>query len=151
MAVSEASRLNGKLKILTFGAGAIGTYIGGSLALAGHPVVFVERHKAVEELREKGLRLDLTADSRRQTKDATVVEPRSFVVVSTLEEALRSYTYENAYGVFAEEHRGMLKPGYLADLVLLDQDLGSIPAVQIEGARVKATIVGGKVVYQATE
>ena len=89
MAVSEASRLNGKLKILTFGAGAIGTYIGGSLALAGHPVVFVERHKAVEELREKGLRLDLTADSRRQTKDATVVEPRSFVVVSTLEEALR--------------------------------------------------------------
>ena len=89
MAVSEASSLNGKLKILTFGAGAIGTYIGGSLALAGHPVVFVERHKAVEELREKGLRLDLTADSRRQTKDATVVEPRSFVVVSTLEEALR--------------------------------------------------------------
>ena len=89
MAVSEASRLNGKLKILTFGAGAIGTYTGGSLALAGHPVVFVERHKAVEELREKGLRLDLTADSRRQTKDATVVEPRSFVVVSTLEEALR--------------------------------------------------------------
>ena len=98
MAVSEASGPNGKslspgasagVKILTFGAGAIGTYIGGSLALAGHPVVFVERPRAVEELREKGLRLDLTADSRRQTKDATVLDPRSFVIVSSLEEALR--------------------------------------------------------------
>ena len=98
MAVSEASGPNGKslapgasagVKILTFGAGAIGTYIGGSLALAGHPVVFVERPRAVAELREKGLRLDLTADSRRQTKDATVLGPRSFVIVSSLEEALR--------------------------------------------------------------
>jgi 2-dehydropantoate 2-reductase len=41
------------MKILAFGAGAIGTYIGGSLALAGHQVVFVERPKAVEELRAK--------------------------------------------------------------------------------------------------
>lgn len=89
MALSESSGLNGKLKILTFGAGAIGTYIGGSLALAGHPVVFVEQPKVVDELREKGLRLDLTADRRRQTKDAAVVAPRSFVIVSSLEEALR--------------------------------------------------------------
>jgi predicted amidohydrolase YtcJ len=66
----------------------------------------------------------------------------------TLEEALRSYTYENAYGVFAEEERGMLKPGYRADLVLLDQDLSRITPVQIEGVQVNATIVGGKVVYQ---
>jgi predicted amidohydrolase YtcJ len=66
----------------------------------------------------------------------------------TLEEAMRSYTYENAYGVFAEEERGMLKPGYRADLVLLDQDLSRITPVQIEGVQVNATIVGGKVVYQ---
>src|SRR4030095_11750163 len=89
MALSESSSLNSKLKILTFGAGAIGTYIGGSLALAGHPVVFVEQPKVVDELHEKGLRLDLTADSRRQTKDAAVVSPRSFVIVSSLDEALR--------------------------------------------------------------
>lgn len=69
----------------------------------------------------------------------------------TLEEALRSYTYENAYGVFAEETRGMLKPGYLADLVLLDQDLTSIASTQIEAVKVKATVVGGKIVYQAEE
>jgi 2-dehydropantoate 2-reductase len=34
-----------KLKVLCFGAGAIGTYIGGSLALSGHEVVFLERPK----------------------------------------------------------------------------------------------------------
>ena len=87
MALSDSSSRN--MKILTFGAGAIGTYIGGSLALAGHQVVFVARPKVVEQLRERGLRLDLIADPRRETKHVTVVDPRSFVVVSSLEEALR--------------------------------------------------------------
>ncbi len=67
----------------------------------------------------------------------------------TVEEALRSYTYENAYGVFGEEHRGMLRPGYLADLVLLDQDITRIPPEQIQDAHVRATIVGGRVVFEA--
>src|SRR4030095_14470691 len=89
MALSESSSLNGKLKILTFGAGAIGTYIGGSLVLAGHQVVFVERQKTVDELRERGLRLDLTMDKRRATKDVVIVDPPSFVIVSSFEEALR--------------------------------------------------------------
>jgi len=90
MALTEStSRINGKMKVLIFGAGAIGTYLGGSLALAGHPVVFLERGAKVDELRARGLRLDLTADSRRQTKDAAVVGPRSAVFVSSLEDALR--------------------------------------------------------------
>ena len=74
-----------QLKVLVFGAGAIGTYYGGSLALAGHHVVFVEQPKMVEQLRERGLRLDLTIDERRKTKDAFVVEPRSFVIEPSLE------------------------------------------------------------------
>jgi 2-dehydropantoate 2-reductase len=77
------------LSILVFGAGAIGTYFGGSLVLAGHNVVFVEQPKMVNELREHGLRLDLTIDERRQTKDAFVIEPRSFVIEPSLEEALK--------------------------------------------------------------
>lgn len=89
MALSESARhLNGKLKVLVFGAGAIGTYIGGSLALAGHPVVFLEQPKVVEELRQRGLRLDLTLDRRRQTQDASRVDPSQFVIVSMLEDAL---------------------------------------------------------------
>jgi 2-dehydropantoate 2-reductase len=89
MTLSSESPLNGKLKVLTFGAGAIGTYIGGSLALAGHPLVFVEQPKAVEELRRRGMRLDLTLDKRRRTKDAYLLDPSAFVIVPSLEEALR--------------------------------------------------------------
>ena len=77
-----------KLNVLSFGAGAIGTYIGGSLALAGNNVVFVEQPKIVAELRERGLRLDLTLDERRNTKDAFMIEARSFVIMPSIEEAL---------------------------------------------------------------
>jgi 2-dehydropantoate 2-reductase len=77
------------LKILSFGAGAIGTYIGGSLALSGQQLVFVERPEIAEELRRGGLRLDLTIDKRRHTKEVSVLGPASFVAVSSLEDALR--------------------------------------------------------------
>ncbi len=52
------------LKILCFGAGAIGTYVGGSLALAGCRVVFQERPEVAELLRENGLKLGLTEGER---------------------------------------------------------------------------------------
>ena len=78
-----------KLKILTFGAGAIGTYIGGSLALAGHQVVFIEQPVVADDLRVRGMKLDLTLDKRRNTQDVSALAPSSFVIVSSLEEALR--------------------------------------------------------------
>lgn len=90
MTLSESARhLNSKLNVLVFGAGAIGTYVGGSLALAGHPVTFLEQPAVVEELKQRGLRLDLTLDRRRRTRDASRVDPSAFVIVSSLEEALR--------------------------------------------------------------
>lgn len=69
----------------------------------------------------------------------------------TVEESLRAYTVSNAYAVFAEATRGMLRPGYRADLVLLDKDLFTIPASQIEQATVRVTVAGGRIVYQAQE
>jgi len=100
------------LKFLVFGAGAIGTYIGGSLALAGHQVVFVEQPEMVKELRRQGLRLDLTIDesvvlslSKRRkhalsgvegTKDAFIIDPRSFVIEPSLEEALKYGPFDTA-------------------------------------------------------
>lgn len=77
-----------RLNVLTFGAGAIGTYIGGSLALAGHQVVFVERPDVVDELRQRGLRLDLTLDKRRRSSERFVLDSSAFVVVAALEQAL---------------------------------------------------------------
>jgi len=87
MAVLQAK--TSQLKVLTFGAGAIGTYIGGSLALAGHNVVFVEQAKVADELHERGLRLGLALDKRRKAKESFRIEPSSFVIASSLEEALR--------------------------------------------------------------
>lgn len=53
------------LRVLSFGAGAIGTYIGGSLALHGHQVVFVERPALAEKLRANGLRLRLDGQDQQ--------------------------------------------------------------------------------------
>jgi len=77
-----------KLNVLAFGAGAIGTYIGGSLALAGHSVVFLEQAKAAEDLRQRGLRLDLSIDPRRQAAEPLTVVPEAFHCAASLEEAL---------------------------------------------------------------
>jgi predicted amidohydrolase YtcJ len=66
----------------------------------------------------------------------------------TVEEALPAYTAGNAYGIFAERSRGKLAPGYLADMVVLDQDLTAIPASAIEHVAVVATVVGGRIVFQ---
>jgi len=57
----------------------------------------VEQKKMVEQLRERGLRLDLTIDERRKhaqsgvdgTKDAFVIDPRSFVIQPSVEEAMK--------------------------------------------------------------
>ncbi len=86
MAVPQASS---QLSFLIFGAGAIGTYIGGSLALARHNVVYLEQTQVADALRERGLRLDLTLDKRRKAKEAYLVDPSAFVIASSLEEALR--------------------------------------------------------------
>ncbi len=67
----------------------------------------------------------------------------------TVEEALRAYTASNAYALYAEQRRGRLRPGLLADLVLLDGDLFRVAPDRIDSVRVRATLVGGRVVYRA--
>jgi predicted amidohydrolase YtcJ len=65
----------------------------------------------------------------------------------TVEQALRGYTYEGAYASFEEHRKGTIRPGMLADMVLLDRDLTDIPPETIRDAKVLKTIVGGQVVY----
>ena len=65
----------------------------------------------------------------------------------SVQQALRAYTYEGAYAAFEEDIKGTLKPGMLADMVLLDLDLTAIEAPQIRDALVLKTIVGGRVVF----
>jgi hypothetical protein len=67
----------------------------------------------------------------------------------SVEQALRGYTYEGAFASFEEGRKGTLKPGMLADMVLLDRDLREVPAADIRDAQVLYTIVGGEIVYQS--
>ncbi len=59
-------------RVLCFGVGAIGTYIGGSLALIGQDVTFVERPEVAEEVNRRGLRLGL-AQGELQVSHARIV------------------------------------------------------------------------------
>ncbi|MGE5834184.1 MAG: amidohydrolase, partial [Acidobacteriota bacterium] len=67
----------------------------------------------------------------------------------SLEEALRAYTVDAAYGSFEESIKGRLAPGYLADIVVLDRDLFARPADELREARVMATFVGGVAMYES--
>ncbi len=67
----------------------------------------------------------------------------------TRTEALRSYTVANAYAAFEEGIKGTLAPGMLADVVVLSKDLSTVPDAEIPATRVLATVVGGKVVFEA--
>lgn len=67
----------------------------------------------------------------------------------TMEEAIKYYTWGSAYAQFMENRKGMIKEGYLADIVITDKDLLTIPENEIMKTRVDYTIVGGKIVYEA--
>lgn len=67
----------------------------------------------------------------------------------TLDEALAAYTIEGAYAEFAEDRKGRLKPGYLADLVVLSGDLEATPAEVLHEIQPVVTVCGGRVTYQA--
>ncbi|MED1470549.1 amidohydrolase [Bacillus salipaludis] len=62
-------------------------------------------------------------------------------------EALRAYTMGTAYSVHRETELGTLEPGKLADIVVLDQDLFTVPLKRIPETKVKMTIMDGKIIY----
>lgn len=65
------------------------------------------------------------------------------------EEALKSITIWPAYAAFMENDVGSITVGKLADFVILDRDIMTVPPDEILGARVLRTVVGGRSVYLA--
>ena len=63
-------------------------------------------------------------------------------------DAVDAYTYESAYAEFEENVKGRIKPGYYADMVILSQDIFTIPSDEIINTKVDATIVDGRFVYE---
>ena len=63
-------------------------------------------------------------------------------------EALRSYTIDAAYAAFEEKLKGSLRPGKLADLTVLSQDILTVAEERLLETEVLYTIVGGRVMNE---
>ena len=68
----------------------------------------------------------------------------------TAEQAIRAYTSGSAYASHAEDRKGMIAPGRLADLAVLSDDPAAVSPSGIAGIEVLATFVAGQCRYDAT-
>ncbi len=82
----------------------------------------------------------------RKTKNGKLVGPQEKI---SREEALRASTVSNAYLTFEENIKGSIEPGKLADFLILNQDLITVPEDQILSTHPLATYVGGRKVYSS--
>jgi predicted amidohydrolase YtcJ len=67
----------------------------------------------------------------------------------TIAKALYAYTQGSAYAEFSESYKGTLAPGMVADFIVLDRDLTTVPAHDILGTKVLRTVVAGHPTYFA--
>jgi predicted amidohydrolase YtcJ len=81
----------------------------------------------------------------RKGYSGEVIGPEQAISVT---DALRLYTINGAYASFEEKIKGSIEPGKLADMVVLDRDILTIPEEEIKDMRVETTMVGGEIVYQ---
>ena len=65
----------------------------------------------------------------------------------TVAEAVEAYTMGSAYAEFQDKDKGSITPGKLADMVLLSEDIFSVPPDDISKVKVLRTLVGGWQVF----
>lgn len=87
-----------------------------------------------------------TAVTRTNYKDDKKTPYRPEEAISVFE-AVSLYTKGSAAAASHEEERGMIQPGYYADITILDRDILHCPKDEIIMAKVAMTVVGGEVVY----
>jgi predicted amidohydrolase YtcJ len=63
-------------------------------------------------------------------------------------EALAAWTFGGAYAEHAEDQKGTLGVGMLADIAVIDSNIVAMPNTDLGALKVKATVVGGRVVYE---
>ena len=81
----------------------------------------------------------------RELPDGSIFQPEQRL---TREQALRSYTINNAFAAFEEDLKGSLTPGKLADITVLSKDIMTVPEDEIPETEIVYTIIGGKVKYK---
>ena len=86
-----------------------------------------------------------TAVTRKSSSGQVVCSEEALNVMDTL----RVYTINGAYLSKEEEIKGSIESGKLADMIVLDRDILTIPVEEIKDVKVLTTIVGGSIVYSA--
>lgn len=118
------------------------------------PEVFAEL-EPLRTLLEEGIPLALGTDGIGRAQSPFVdlflatIHPTRPSEALTLEQALIAYTHGSAYAEHEEHRKGMLRPGMLADLAVLSQDIFHVPPVAIPATYSVRTMVGGKVIWDA--
>ncbi len=97
---------------------------------------FVQSYKPFDAISAAVNRISLTGKSMGQAQRISVLE------------AVRAYTWSAAYSVYHEQRKGSIEAGKLADLVVVDGTLLSVPAEDIASQEVLMTLSNGDIVYQ---
>ena len=125
---------------------AEGAYAWRSLLDAGATVVFGTDFAVEPMAPVEGIYSAVT----RQSREEPGTPPGGWLPEQRLtrEEAIRLYTAASAYGEWQEGRKGTLRPGMLADLVVWDRDLLTVPEAEILRAAPDLMVVGGRVVFR---
>jgi predicted amidohydrolase YtcJ len=107
--------------------------------IAGGSDAPVERGEPMIEFYGAVARRSITGD---QTPDWHPEE------AMTRDQALKAFTLWPAYAAFEEDKRGTIAVGKWADFTILDQDIMTIPEVEILKTKNVMTVVGGEIVYR---
>jgi predicted amidohydrolase YtcJ len=76
-----------------------------------------------------------------------MIQPTNRAEALTMEEAVIAYTRTAAEAEFQEDWKGTLEPGMAADLVVLSQDIFSVPVEALPGTAAELTMVDGRIVH----
>jgi predicted amidohydrolase YtcJ len=80
----------------------------------------------------------------RKTERGSIINPQEAL---SREEALKTYTINNAYASFEESIKGSIEPGKLADMVIISNDILTCTADEIKEIESVMTILGGEIIY----
>ncbi|MBZ5654825.1 MAG: amidohydrolase [Acidobacteriia bacterium] len=81
---------------------------------------------------------------RRDLQSGQILAPEERISV---EQALTLYTRNGAYAGFEEDRKGALEPGKLADFIVVNRDVLTVPADELKDVKVLQTFVNGQSVY----
>lgn len=85
--------------------------------------------------------LNIASLVNRTTAAGRLLGPQERITVA---QAVRAYTVGSAHAVHEESYKGALRRGFMADFVVLSEDLYEIPVEEIHTVTVTATVVGGQ-------